>query len=133
MKYAIVHLSDPTDAEDAVQNTYVDFYRRIERYGHLDILSPEAFLKQMLKREIIQNYKEREQMPRADINDITPFPNTLKYNYGDSIVELYTPPIGDQGSQGSCMGWAFGYGCVSIQAYNAYQDWNWARRSPAFF
>lgn len=61
MKYAIVHLSDPTDAEEAVQNTYVDFYRRIDRYGHSDILSPEAFLKQMLKREIIKNYKEREQ------------------------------------------------------------------------
>ena len=61
LKYAIVHLSDPTDAEDAVQNVYVDFCRRIERYGHLDILSPEAFLKKMLKREIISHYKEREQ------------------------------------------------------------------------
>ena len=61
LKYAIVHLSDPTDAEDALQNVYVSFYRRIERYGHIDILSPEAFLKKMLKREIIQNYREREQ------------------------------------------------------------------------
>ena len=61
LKYAIVHLSDPTDAEDALQNVYVDFYRRIDRYGHFDILSPEAFLKKMLKREIIQNYREREQ------------------------------------------------------------------------
>ena len=61
MQYAIVHLSDPTDAEDALQNVYVAFYRRIERYGHLDVLSPEAFLKKMLKREIIRNYKEREQ------------------------------------------------------------------------
>ena len=61
LKYAIVHLSDPTDAEDALQNVYVEFYRRIERYGHLDILSPEAFLKKMLKREIIRNYQEREQ------------------------------------------------------------------------
>ena len=61
LKYAIVHLSDPTDAEDALQNVYVDFYRRIDRYGHFDILSPEAFLKKMLKREIIRNYKQREQ------------------------------------------------------------------------
>ena len=61
LKYAVVHLSDPTDAEDAVQNVYVDFYRRIGRYGHFDILSPEAFLKKMLKREIIKNYREREQ------------------------------------------------------------------------
>lgn len=61
LKYAIVHLSDPTDAEDAVQNVYVQFYRRIERYGHFDILAPEGFLKKMLKRETIKNYAEREQ------------------------------------------------------------------------
>ena len=60
IKYAIVHLDDPTDAEDALQNVYVDFFRRIQQYGHLDILSPEAFLIKMLKREIIQNYRERE-------------------------------------------------------------------------
>ena len=34
IRYAIVHLDDPTDAEDALQNVYVDFYRRVERYGH---------------------------------------------------------------------------------------------------
>ena len=61
IKYAILHLDDPTDAEDALQNVYVDFYRRIERYGHFDILSPEAFLIKMLKREIIRNYRIREQ------------------------------------------------------------------------
>ena len=61
LKYAIVHLSDPLDAEDALQNVYVQFYRRVERYGRIDILSPEAFLKKMLKREIIRQYAEREQ------------------------------------------------------------------------
>ena len=70
LKYAIVHLNDPTDAEDALQNVYVDFYRRIERYGHLDILSPEAFLRKMLKREIIAHYKEREQK-RLHLYDLT--------------------------------------------------------------
>ena len=71
LKYAIVHLSDPTDAEDALQNVYVDFYRRIERYGHIDILSPEAFLRKMLKREIIRHYQEREQrkMRLIDMTD----------------------------------------------------------------
>ena len=44
-----------------MQNVYVQFYRRIERYGHIDILSPEGFLKKMLKREMIRNYEEREQ------------------------------------------------------------------------
>ena len=69
LKYAIVHLNDPTDAEDAVQNVYVQFYRRIERYGHFDILSPEAFLKKMLKREIIRNYAEREQQRIRIVSD----------------------------------------------------------------
>ena len=61
LRYAIVHLSDPIDAEDALQNVYVDFYRRIERYGHLDILSPKNFLLKALRREIIKNYAEREE------------------------------------------------------------------------
>lgn len=61
LQYAIVHLSDPTDAEDALQNVYLDFYRRVEKYGHLDILAPQAFLLQMLKREITKHYAEREQ------------------------------------------------------------------------
>ena len=70
LKYAIVHLNDPTDAEDALQNVYVAFFRRIERYGHLDILSPEAFLRKTLKREIIEHYKEREQK-RLHLYDLT--------------------------------------------------------------
>lgn len=59
LRYAVLHLSDPTDAEDALQNVYVDFYRRIERYGHLDILFPQSFLQRMLQREIARNYAER--------------------------------------------------------------------------
>ena len=70
IKYAIVHLDDPTDAEDAVQNVYVDFYRRIMRYGHIDILSPEAFLIRMLKHEIIENYKERERRRLRFVDEI---------------------------------------------------------------
>ncbi len=70
IRYAIVHLDDPTDAEDALQNVYVDFYRRITQYGHLDILSPEAFLIKMLKREIIQNYRERERRRLHFVDEI---------------------------------------------------------------
>jgi RNA polymerase sigma-70 factor (ECF subfamily) len=70
IRYAIVHLDDPTDAEDALQNVYVDFYRRIQQYGHFDILSPEAFLIKMLKREIIQNYKERERRRLRFVEEI---------------------------------------------------------------
>lgn len=70
LKYAIVHLSDPTDAEDAVQNVYLDFYRRIERYGHLDVLFPKAFLLKMLKREIIAEYAEREKRNLRPLEDV---------------------------------------------------------------
>ena len=70
LKYAIVHLSDPTDAEDAVQNVYLDFYRRIQRYGHLDVLFPKAFLLKMLKREIIERYAERERHAVRLLDDV---------------------------------------------------------------
>ena len=60
LRYAILHLSDPTDAEDALQNVFLALYRRTKRFGHLDILSPKAFLLRMLKREIIRTYAERE-------------------------------------------------------------------------
>lgn len=59
LRYAIVHLSNPVDAEDALQNVYVQFYRRVETRGHLDILSPLAFLMKLLKNEIIRSYAER--------------------------------------------------------------------------
>ena len=70
LKYAIVHLSDPTDAEDALQNVYLAFYRRIERYGHLDVLFPKAFLLKMLKREIIEQYAEREKHAVRPLEDV---------------------------------------------------------------
>lgn len=59
LRYAIVHLSDPRDAEDALQNVFINFYRRIEARGHADILAPQLFLLKMLKREIIRSYRER--------------------------------------------------------------------------
>ena len=70
LRYAIVHLSDPTDAEDAVQNVYLSFYRRLERYGHLDVLFPKAFLLKMLKREIIEHYAERERRSLRPLEDV---------------------------------------------------------------
>ena len=70
LKYAIVHLSDPTDAEDALQNVYLAFYRRIERSGHLDVLFPRAFLLKMLKREIIEQYAQREKRSVRLLDDV---------------------------------------------------------------
>ena len=59
LRYAIVHLSSPADAEDALQNVYLGFYRRITERGHADILAPQAFLLKMLKHEIVHRYEER--------------------------------------------------------------------------
>ena len=70
LKYAIVHLSDPIDAEDALQSVYMDFYRRIQRYGHLDVLFPKAFLMKMLKREIMEHYAEREKHAMRSLDDV---------------------------------------------------------------
>lgn len=77
---------------------------------------------------------EYQKTPAVRLSVLTtnPLPHTIVRNQGDTIVELITPPVGDQGSQGSCNAWAMGYGCGSIHAYSAYQDMNWAKRSPAF-
>ena len=52
LRYAILHMDRPADAEDSLQNVFTAFYRRITRFGHLDILIPKAYLLRMLKREI---------------------------------------------------------------------------------
>ena len=70
LKYAILHLSDPTDAEDALQNVYLSFYKRIERYGHLDVLFPKAFLLKMLKREIMEQYAQRQKRNLRPLEDV---------------------------------------------------------------
>ncbi|MBR0426021.1 MAG: sigma-70 family RNA polymerase sigma factor [Clostridia bacterium] len=70
LRYAIVHLSDPTDAEDALQNVYVDFYRRVERYGHLDILVPQSYLMRMLRNEITKHYAERSRQATVPLESL---------------------------------------------------------------
>ncbi len=70
LRYAILHLSSPADAEDALQNVYLGFCRRIESRGHLDILFPQQFLLKMLKREIIERYAEREKHAVRPLEDV---------------------------------------------------------------
>jgi len=48
------------------------------------------------------------------------------------IVMLNNPPVGDQGSQNSCVGWAVGYAATGILAYPKFNNWNDARRSPSY-
>ncbi|MDO4852125.1 MAG: RNA polymerase sigma factor [Clostridia bacterium] len=89
LRYAILHLSNPADAEDALQNVYVDFYRRIERYGHLDILAPKSFLLKMLKREIIKNYAERSVRKAYLIEDYDKdrTERTISFTFEDAVLD----------------------------------------------
>ena len=64
LRYAIIHMDRPADAEDALQNVFAAFYRRISRFGHLDILVPKAYLIRMLRREISRVQKiQKKEMP----------------------------------------------------------------------
>ena len=72
LRYAIVHLSDPMDAEDALQNVYTQFYRRIESRGHADILSPLAFLMRILKHEIARSYAQRSANAACELTEDIP-------------------------------------------------------------
>ena len=87
LRYAIVHLSDPTDAEDALQNVYLSFYRRIERYGHLDVLFPKAFLLKMLKREIITAYAEREKWNLRPLEEVQEDLLKDDVDYEDAVLD----------------------------------------------
>ena len=87
LRYAIVHLSDPADAEDALQNVYLAFYRRIERYGHMDVLFPKAFLLKMLKREIIECYAERQKRPLRPLEDVSENRLTDDLTFEDGVLD----------------------------------------------
>ena len=80
----------------------------------LCFLYPCLLLGQTLSPRIDIDRSDCLQIPKARDSDIAPFTNTIK-TYGNGVLELYTPPVGNQGYQGSCTGWAFGYGCASIQ------------------
>ncbi len=50
-----------------------------------------------------------------------------------SVVMLNNPPIGDQGAQGSCVGWGVGYTALSMLVYPQYNVWNTnSERSPSY-
>lgn len=59
LRYAVIHLEQPADAEDVLQTVFTAFYRRIVRFGHFDILTPKAFLMRMLQREISRWNEQR--------------------------------------------------------------------------
>jgi Papain family cysteine protease/Secretion system C-terminal sorting domain len=48
------------------------------------------------------------------------------------VVMLNNPPIGNQGTEGSCVGWAVGYTAMGILTYPKSNCWATARRSPSY-
>ena len=79
--------------------------------------------------------EEYESFPRIDwavLNALSDTRSIQTQNFASGIVRLNTPPIGNQGAQGSCVGWAFSY-AVSILAFPKFNNnWNTARRSPSY-
>ena len=69
---------------------------------------------------------QREYMMIPTINlqrlSLISLSNTIAYNCEDSILELVTPPVGNQGSQNSCTAWACAYTAASIVTYSLVQD-----------
>jgi C1A family cysteine protease len=53
-------------------------------------------------------------------------------NSSTGITMLVSPSVGFQGSQQSCVGWAFGYTAMGILTYPKYYCWAAAERSPSY-
>ena len=54
LRYAVLKLSNPLDAEEALQNVYMRFFRRIAARGHADIADPGAFLHRLLRHDVMR-------------------------------------------------------------------------------
>jgi C1A family cysteine protease len=64
--------------------------------------------------------------PNANYNS-----NITTFGVASGIVMLNTPPVGNQLTQGSCVGWAVGYSDFSILTYTRHYCWANANRSPS--
>lgn len=59
LRYAFLKLSDPHEAEDALQSAFTRFYRRISLRGYRDIEDAKAFALTLLKHELAERYARR--------------------------------------------------------------------------
>ncbi len=75
--------------------------------------------------------EEYQQLPKINWDILKPNKGTVLRN--SNIVMLKSPPVGNQGTQSSCVGWAVGYAAMSILAYPNYlNNWDEAIRSPNY-
>lgn len=59
LRYALIKLSDPHEAEDALQSAFTRFYKRICLRGYRDIEDPQAFAFTLLRHELAERYALR--------------------------------------------------------------------------
>lgn len=78
--------------------------------------------------------EEYEKLPKVNLSELRVNINEKSIRAKKSgLVMLDTPPVGNQYSQASCVGWAVGYAAASIIAYPKFaNNWNYARRSPNY-
>lgn len=79
-----------------------------------------------------------DKLPRANWDSLRKYSNTATIasqsapNARAGYTMLINPPVGDQGTEGSCVGWAVGYSAMGILMYPRYNSWNTAERSPNY-
>lgn len=72
-------------------------------------------------------------LPKADFQLLKTFSSSqITTRTSSTIVMLNSPTVGNQGSQGSCVGWALGYSAMGILTYPKTLCWNNALRSPSY-
>lgn len=87
---------------------------------------------------VLMNKQEYDKLPRPNWDTLRKYSNTATIanksapNARAGYTMLINPPVGDQGTQGSCVGWAVGYSAMGILMYPRYNSWNTAERSPNY-
>ncbi len=78
--------------------------------------------------------EEYEKIPKVNRDTLRKYSNPDLYlaSSSKSYVMLVTPPVGDQGQDKTCVGWAVGYTALGILTYPKYNCWYLAKRSPRY-
>ena len=82
--------------------------------------------------------EEYAKLPKVNWDTLAKYSNTThkfalkSISANASIVMLNTPPVGNQGDQGSCTAWAAGYAAAGILTYPKYNNWDKSKRSPNY-
>jgi C1A family cysteine protease len=83
---------------------------------------------------LVLSKEEYDKIPRPNWDTLKKYANlkAISSESTKSFVHLTNPPIGNQGNQGSCVGWATGYAALGTLTYSKYSCWDLASRSPSY-